>query len=523
MKIFSKILFGIIIIGLLIVLLTKVVIKPWLGKKVQTELAKLSSDYRIEAENIDVSLFSSSLELKNVTIQPKLGQVSESSLEGKIVYLKIDGVNVTKLLFRSDIAIKKVIISNGNFSGNIPFSGKMNQPIVSPANIRIAKIFFDKIDLEITNTTNAAAYLVKEGNLKIYEIQIKKSDTLSPSIIGQFDFDAAQFSIVSADSLYSFHAENIQYSATSNTLMADSLSINPNFKYYDFTSRYEFQKDRVEADFGNVFVYDFSAADYIKSNRFVSSYIEIRKMDLNVFRDNRKKFKHVVKPTFQEMIYNYPGLLNIDSINVLSGNIIYTEHAEKANEPGMISFNVIEVQLSKISNDTIYKTDTAFLELHAKAKLMGKGDLAIALKSRIFDRNNTFSVDGTLSGMDAGDLNPMLEKNAFVYATSGKIDAMSFNFTANNTKATGQTSVLYHDLYLAVKNKRTDETTAFKEKLISLIANIKVMDSNPLPGENARVGIIDYQRDPERFLFNYCFKSIMTGIKSSLDRKPGRK
>ena len=154
---------------------------------------------------------------------------------------------------------------------------------------------------------------------------------------------------------------------------------------------------------------------------------------------------------------------------------------------------------------------------------MGKGDLDIMLKSRIFDANNTFSVDGTLSEMEASDLNPMLEKNAFVYATSGKIDAMSFNFTANNAKATGQTSVLYHELFLAVKNKRTDETTAFKEKLISLIANIKVMDSNPLPGENARVGIIDYQRDPERFLFNYCFKSIMTGIKSSLDRKPGRK
>jgi hypothetical protein len=42
------------------------------------------------------------------------------------------------------------------------------------------------------------------------------------------------------------------------------------------------------------------------------------------------------------------------------------------------------------------------------------------------------------------------------------------------------------------------------------------MDSNPIPGKEVRVGVIDYQRDPERFLFNYCFKSIMTGIKSSL-------
>jgi hypothetical protein len=100
---------------------------------------------------------------------------------------------------------------------------------------------------------------------------------------------------------------------------------------------------------------------------------------------------------------------------------------------------------------------------------------------------------------------------------------MSFNFTANNAKATGQTTLLYHDLYLAVKNKRTDDTTAFVQRLVSILANIKVLDSNPLPGEAARVGIIEYKRDPERFLFNYCFKSIMTGIKSNLDRNPGRK
>jgi len=100
---------------------------------------------------------------------------------------------------------------------------------------------------------------------------------------------------------------------------------------------------------------------------------------------------------------------------------------------------------------------------------------------------------------------------------------MDFSFSADNTKATGKTTVLYQDLFLAVKNKHTDDTTAFVERLISIVANIKVMDSNPILGKEIRVGVIDYQRDPERFLFNYCFKSIMTGIKSSLDRNPGRR
>jgi len=77
-------------------------------------------------------------------------------------------------------------------------------------------------------------------------------------------------------------------------------------------------------------------------------------------------------------------------------------------------------------------------------------------------------------------LNPILEKNAFVYATSGKIDAMHFSFMANTAKATGKMTLLYHELDLAVKDKHTDDTTAFRERLISFIANRTVMDSNPL-------------------------------------------
>lgn len=523
MKKIQKFIIGLVILTLLIMLIINVIIEPWVGKKIESEFAKLNSGYNIVIDKVNLSLISSSLELQNITLNSTLVDEKIRALSGEIAFLKISGISFTKFLLKKDVEIRELTVSKCNLIGSIPFSEKNNQPMVSPLNIRIGELILDEIDFTITNTLNAQAFTVKEGFLKVYEVKIDKPDTLSSSVISHFDFEATEFSMVSADSMYSYKAGNIQYSATSNTLMLDSFTVEPNFKDYDFTSRREFQMDRVEADFSNIFVYNFAAADYFKLKRFVSSYIEIRKLELSVFRDNRKKFKHVVKPTFQEMIYNYPGLLNIDSLKILSGNITYTEHAEKANEPGMISFNEVEARLSKITNDTIYKTDTAFLELHTKAKLMGKGDLAISLKSRIFDSNNTFSVDGTLSEMDAGDLNPMLEKNAFVYATSGKIDAMSFHFTADNVKATGQTTVLYHELYLAVKNKRTDETTAFKEKFFSLIANIKVMDSNPLPGETVRVGTIDYHRDPERFLFNYCFKSIMTGIKSNLDRNPKRR
>lgn len=273
-----------------------------------------------------------------------------------------------------------------------------------------------------------------------YKLHVAKLDTISPSILNAFDFEADELLSVSSDSLYSFKASRIKYSETTKTLTANSFSIHPNYNEYAFTSRNTYQTDRIEADFKKLLVQKLSVSKYIKSGILKSSGIEIGEMDLNAFSDKRIKFKHVNKEVFQNMIYNYPGYVKIDSI----------------------------------------------------------------------------SLNGSLSEMDAGELNPILEKNAFINVTTGKIDAMNFSFTANNTKATGKMTLLYHGLDVTLKNKRTDDNTAVKERLGSLIANIKILNSNPLPGKEIRRGIIYNERDPEKFLFNYCFKSILSGIKSSL-------
>lgn len=239
-------------------------------------------------------------------------------------------------------------------------------------------------------------------------------------------------------------------------------------------------------------------------------------MDIRVFRDKRKKEKHIKKPAFQELMYNYPNVLHIDSVGVLNGNIIYVEQIEHANEAGRISFNKLKAKIYNITNDTIFKTQDGVFKLTAEALLMGKGKLSMSLEAKLFDKSNTFSLDGKLSSMEASALNPMVEKNAFVYINSGKVDGMRLNFVANNTKATGQMTMLYHGLKLTFKNKHTNDTTAIKEILLSFSANKKILDSNPIPGKEVRVGIIDYQKDPEKAIFNYWYKSALSGIKSSI-------
>jgi hypothetical protein len=518
-----KVLLAAVSLMLLIKLLTAGFGEKWLGEKIQKDLDEKIRNYTVKIEKVHISLMRSGIELGNITISSKKENTTNSTLEGKIASIRFRGINLISAIFKKDIGINELIISNCRLKGRIPLPGEAVSTVIALFNIRIRRLIFDKTDLMIESTKTAQSFSVTGGNLKVYDFKVGKQDTLIMSLVKQFDFEAEELASISADSMYSFNARHTTYSGSSNILSAESFSIHPNYKDYDFTSRYEFQTNCFEAVISSIYFHGFNAADYFTAKSLVSTNIEIGKMDLKVFRDKRKEFRHVNKPAFQDMIYNYPGHIKIDSVSLTNGNVVFTVQAEKANEPGSISFIDINAKIFKLSNDPVYKKEKGILKLQAEALFMGKSMLTILLNGKIFDTENTFSVKGNLAEMEAKELNPILEKNAFIYATSGKIDGMTFNFSATNTNATGRMTLLYHGLDITVKNKSTDDTTAFRERFVSFLANLKMIDSNPMPGKEVREGVIEYERDPERFLFHYCFRSILSGMESSLMKNPKKR
>jgi len=522
-KTFFKILTSLFTIVTLLFFFTILYIKPRIAKKIRAALNESNSSYIVEIDNVFVSIFPSRIGLETITIRSKQDQESDKQLNGEIASVKINGVNLYKIIFRNDLDIDEVIISNSNINGVILFEIDSIQPLISGLNIQIDKILFEKINLSVKDAASAQTYSVKEGWIKVYDLQILRDDTISSGIVNQFDFTAEELLSVTPDSMYTISAVGINLSETLNTLLIDTFFIHPNYSDNDFTLRNKFQTDRIEAGFSDVSCFNFSASGFLKSESLVCTYIEIGKMEMDVFRDRRREFKHVTKPMFQEMLYGYPGKINIDSIIIKSGSVNYTEHAEKTEYIGTTSFKEIGAEIFRVSNDTVLKKKEPFLELRSSAFLMGQGKLNILMKAKLFDDQNTFSMSGTLSEMEFGEVNPMLRANAFVFVKSGKLDEMRFNFIANDFNAKGRMTMLYHGLEISGEDAGRDHNESIKEKIVSFIANMKAMDSNPLPGDQVRVGVIDFNRDKEKFIFNYCFKSILSGVKSSIITSESKK
>jgi fructose-specific component phosphotransferase system IIB-like protein len=423
---------------------------------------------------------------------------------------------VFRLLFQKSIAIRKLSISEISIFGQLPHSEKKASPSIMPVNLRIGRIVLNKIDFGLEEPALKKAYNLQSGVLILYDLKIEKRDTLSPRLLKRFDFKADGFQTLSKDSMYTYKLKGVDYKCKPGRLAVKEVVIHPNYSKKRFAELHRFATDRMDGRFSNIVAGGFSVEDLIKSKRLGSSGIEIDGLNLIVFRDNRKVKLHVVKPVFQQMMYLCPVSLNLDSIHVKNGDITYIERVPKANHEGYICFKQIDATLYNVTNDKIYKRRNVSLILKGDALLMGKGRFSVLLDAKLYDRLNTFTVKANLSHIPASSLNPLLSNNVFMKVTSGEIESMNFFFTANDLKAKGSMCLLYHDLKIAVINKKTEKSNALKERFLSMVLNSKILDSNPLHGKKVRVGKIEKARDPEKFLFNYCVKSIVSGIQTSI-------
>lgn len=506
-----KILYGLAALILIIIFFNQVFLEPWIEKKIKR--ISSGSDYSIEIGKVHTLIFSRGVEFKNVKIY---SNKNNRSLHGEAEAIKIKGINLVKLLFHGDLDAGELILLNSDVEGKI--SSATSKHIILPLNIHLDKIILDNIKLEIQDVSNSASWLVEDGVINLYDFKTAKADTLHLRDPGRFDLKAEKILVVSPDGFYTLSTGRVFYSGTSNTLQTDLFLIHPNYSNYDFTSRHEFQTDRIEAEFKNVSLRNFSASDYFKSNALTGTLVKIESMDINVFRDRRKKFQHVNQPMPQEIIYKYNGKIDIDTVNIAGGKITYTEHAENAKEPGTVYFNKVSAQIYHITNDTMYKTKNDSSYIRAEALLMGKAKVVVRMKAKLFDSNNSLWVEGGLSKTEAQDLNPMLERAAFIHAESGTFDTLAFSFTANNHDATGNITMLYNRFFISTAGKQAEGASSLFRLLLASITSKKITDANPLPGEKVRAGVIDYQRDPERFIFNYYFKAILSGVKSVISK-----
>jgi hypothetical protein len=228
-------------------------------------------------------------------------------------------------------------------------------------------------------------------------------------------------------------------------------------------------------------------------------------------------------PMFHELVRNAPLTFQFDSVVIKNGNARYQEFAPDGDQPGEVYFNDINSILYWVSNDPDYYTFSPPTYLLAVGKLMNQGEIVMSGSFNFLDTNNTFDIQGSMGVMDMTAINPMLENVAFVSIKSGIARSIKFSFEADDDYAQGDFGFRYSKFKIFVINRKTGEAEGLDEGIVSWLANTFLINTNNPHLGFFKDGEIYFRRDKSKSIVNYVWKSIFSGIKTSIGAQTQKK
>jgi len=483
------------------------------------DLGRNHIDARVAA--IETSWYSNRITLRGITFKAEKKHALPMGLvEGDIGSLTLTGVELLPLLTRKDIMLDSVIFDRVK----ITKSGGGKGP---------------------ANKKEPPHYAFKFNYMKVDSLQIVDIDSLKKPVAdtrlsfetchlsGELplqDLSASALTVHGLDltlpqSLYKISSERIHIENLTRATI-DSLKVVPLYPKREFAHRRKIETDRISCVFPSI-VFEGINTPLLFENELAIRQISMA-FNISVYRDKRMPNENNFKALPDSLLRKLPMAVTIDSIKILDSQITYEEFAEKADSAGAVTFRNLEAKFYHISN-----RQAKALELQAHAKFMNDGEIQI--HGIFYNSNKPHYITGSVRNFTLNRINPMLKPVTGVSIETGQLELMKFTFWYNNVRSDGHLSLNYHDLKLVSlrEKKRKKDGKKDKEKVVPAVAKTVLINAfiekdldkrDPL---SKRTGTIHFDRDQNKFIFNFWWKSLLSGLKSAsglpgANARPGR-
>jgi hypothetical protein len=239
------------------------------------------------------------------------------------------------------------------------------------------------------------------------------------------------------------------------------------------------------------------------------SSILIDSINADIYRDKNVTFNfNRFPPFYNESFLKLAIPLHIDSVTITNSKIQYGELAEGRPKAGTILLEKFNLQSYDLTNQVAEDSIENVMHFNIQAMVMGEGPLNLELTLPLEGNLHDFRCSGSVGSMQLSPLNDMLEPAINIKFNGGKVNRLTFDFIANDKASTGWMEFLYQDLDVALMKKDDDKEKGF----MSTMANTMALSNNPAPGKNLKIVEIGYERDKNKGIINYVWKTIQSGM-----------
>ncbi|WP_159520900.1 AsmA family protein [Sunxiuqinia indica] len=471
------------------------------------------SSFLIKEVDVSVNLFRREVTLSKIEAADSTGNGEIAATE-----LSVSGIRLWPWLTRDEIAAGRVFILNP--VAQLTMSNDPDHVSGSWSEMPKQKFALDELEIvggEISFLKNSDERLdtVFAGTLdfNLYNISSKSSD-------GQFVFKQNSFEGVHLklkngrynlpNQLYALECQSLDFNTDKQRLTIDELHFLSRYSKYEIGKQLGVETDWLDLVMAGFTVSELQFSKLLSDSALIFNEVQINELSVDAFKDKRLPFPK--KPDTKlpmRMIQDLPFRMHGDSISIEKGSVKYAERVKDSKDEGAVTFDSLRVKIYCLSTiDRLIDRQTA---MHAEARVMNQG----RLKADFIFPNEKYphvnQARGTLSSMSIKAFNPVLTQNASVFVEGGDLKEFAFNFTYNNNQSNGDLIFEYDDLNVHILDAE-DESN---KKIQSFITNSFLLHKKNLREEESfREGTISFERDKKKSIFNYWWKSVLSGIKS---------
>lgn len=299
----------------------------------------------------------------------------------------------------------------------------------------------------------------------------------------------------------------------------EDVKMSPRFGRFQYHRAVGFQSDVAEVNLADVEILNPAWERLVNEQALQAQKISIQHVDARIFRDKRFLQKPDNFRPMPQLLMKTAGLtLELDTLQLINGYVGYTEFPEKGMIPGNIYFTDLNAFLTPfvLSNDSS-SFSLKSSDFYANAKLNGVAQLDLQARM-YYEYPYPMEVNAQLGEFELQSINSIIESNAFASVVRGRVNGGNWSFVANDQFATGKMTLLYSDLRVQLLDERTLEVGKGRKKILTFVLNAFAVNSNNprrLSGRTVRSRIYE-ERNQEKFIFNYWWKTSLSGVKGSL-------
>ena len=238
--------------------------------------------------------------------------------------------------------------------------------------------------------------------------------------------------------------------------------------------------------------------------------LTLDRVSVEASRDKHIPFRHGIEKLMPaKLISKIPLSIRVDTVFLVDDDVLYNELSVATDRWSSIPITGINGYVRQLkSRDN--KNDT--LTVDAYGRLFDGHIRRFSYGESYGDSLSAFTAKSAFSSLDLTRLS-VVSIPAAAVSIAGHVDTIWSVWKGNRYAAYGTMDLYYHRLRVKVLNKKDSTHRGFVPALETWAARLI------LPGWNKKTSMIFFERDREKFVFNYWVKTQGSGILSTLIRK----